>query len=582
MFTLRVTNVNESYQISGEEAVKYTLLELLNDRGFKVPAVCAGRGVCGKCKITVKSGELPVTTHDRDIFAEEQLMRGERLACVAHMSGDLEIEVDDEKDLQVLTMYSAHAQAHINTGFTLHSFDMRGSYRDMVDVLADKCPNHTLSLSVIKKLPHMIDKDGELQALCSNNKVVDVFEATATNPVGVAIDIGTTTLGFEMFDLITGKRRAIYSAVNSQRRYGADVISRIKSTSEGSLAELNKTILTDLADGLYAIAKKANVNPIEIYKIVISGNTTMLHLLLNVQCKSLGLFPFTPVFTNMVRTYSSELFKSIEAEKTSAFNFEVIVLPGVSAYVGSDITAGMLFCGGLDAGKPSLLIDLGTNGEIMLFGPDIALCTSTAAGPAFEGGNIEHGMAGVPGAITKVRYENSKFIIETIDGEKPIGICGSGVISLVAALIENGIIDETGLIDDEVFDDDIPLTEGGSVTFSQKDVRELQLAKSAVRAGIEILIAEAGLTFADIEHVFIAGGFGFAVDMDSAAAIGLVPDGMKEKVVALGNSSLGGAAAVLLDCDNEDNISRIASAAREINLSSHKDFNTKFMEYMYF
>jgi len=394
------------------------------------------------------------------------------------------------------------------------------------------------------------------------------FEYDRGAGYGVAIDIGTTTIAFELIDLKDGSRKATHSIANSQRSIGADVVTRIKKANEGALARLHSYIISDIKLGL---AKFSDCN---ISAVSIAGNTTMLHLLLNLSCETLGSFPFTPVEIDMKECKLSDVFGV--GDDTTLY-----ILPGISTFVGADISAGILCCHA-NKEKPSLLIDLGTNGEMALFSSDKILVTSTAAGPAFEAGNISCGTASIPGAIASIRYlpKDNVFMYETISNEPPIGICGTGVVEMVAQLVKNNLVDETGRLDDSYFDSGIEIAPG--ITFTQKDVREIQLAKSALRSGVEILLDVAGYGYNDIDKVYLAGGFGHRINLDSAIDLGLIPHELQEKIVTVGNTSLGGAAHVLTSTSAADNIKKIGKQAKEVNLSTHPKFNDLFMEYMMF
>jgi len=386
---------------------------------------------------------------------------------------------------------------------------------------------------------------------------------------GIAIDIGTTTLAFELVNMATGKRLSAYSAANSQRNLGADVITRIKQATQGAQAELNNLIVKDIRNGIAQILQKSGLPPGSITYVSIAGNTTMLHLLQNLSCDGLGVYPFTPIDIAIRRCNFADVFGP------GILNAQLIILPGISTFVGADITGGILCCH--NPHETALLIDLGTNGEMALFAPDQVLVTSTAAGPAFEAGNISQGIAGIPGAIAKTYYspENNVFVYETIQNAPAIGICGTGVMDIAAELVRHKLADETGRLEN-----DAVIAKG--ITFTQKDLREIQLAKSAIRSGIEILLEMGGYSYNDIGKVYLAGGFGHKINMDSAVALGLIPAALAGKVLAVGNTALGGAAHVLLSRVAEEAAIALAGNAKEVNLSTHPRFNDFFMEYMMF
>ena len=412
--------------------------------------------------------------------------------------------------------------------------------------------------------------------------VLDTYESVrAFSPgrkgeYGIAIDIGTTTLAYQLVDMKTGRRVSSHSAANSQRKLGADVVTRIKQATEGAHAQLHACVIDDIRHGVNAILCKAGIDPGAISWVAIAGNTTMLHLLQDMPCDTLGVFPFTPVDISPIQCTFADVFGESE------LNASLIILPGISTFVGADITSGILCCQSPDDMRPNLLIDLGTNGEMALFSSEKILVTSTAAGPAFEAGNISQGVASIPGAIAKVRYltENNVFRCETIDNEPAIGICGTGVVDIAAELVRHKLADETGRLEEPYFDDGITLA--NNVTFTQKDMREIQLAKSAVRSGVDILLDVAEIGYNDVGQVFLAGGFGHRMDMDSAVALGLIPQVLADKVVMVGNTSLGGAVHVLLSPDAEEAAQALAARATEVNLSTHPRFNELFMEHMMF
>jgi uncharacterized 2Fe-2S/4Fe-4S cluster protein (DUF4445 family) len=365
----------------------------------------------------------------------------------------------------------------------------------------------------------------------------------------IAFDLGTTTLAFELVDLSNGTAAASYTKTNSQRQYGGDVVSRIQAISEGKLEALHKSIANDMEEGIQAVA-----GSLPITKIAVAGNTTMLHLLTGTDCSAMGFAPYTPVFLEK-RTFPYK-------------NCEMTLLPSISAFVGADIVSGLYYLG--DVSQTILLIDIGTNGEMAIVNNGRVLCTSTAAGPAFEGGNIQHGCGGISGAISKYKHENKE--ITTISNAPPVGICGSGVIDIAAELLRHDIIDETGYMEDDIY-----LTP--EICFTQQDVRELQLAKSAIRAGLETLIHESGLTYDGIEAVYLAGGFGYHIDIENAVEIGMIPKELISKVIPAGNTSLAGCVKYLLSAEE---IPENILEAAEISLSDHVLFNELYMEHMLF
>ena len=393
---------------------------------------------------------------------------------------------------------------------------------------------------------------------------------------GIVVDIGTTTIAMQLVSLASGEVENTYTTVNRQRIYGADVISRIKASIAGEKKALRESIQSDL---LVGIKQLAGSHITSVGQVIIAGNTTMIHLLMGYDCDALGVYPFTPV---NIKTIEATLDKLLDTDICDA---KVTIYPGISTYVGGDIVSGLLALGFAEKEKVSMLIDLGTNGEMAIGNKDRILVTSTAAGPAFEGGNIVGGVASVPGAIYSVDIDSGVPKVRTIGDKLAIGICGTGAIELVAQLFENELIDETGLFADEYFDEGFCLSEakdGRKISIYQRDIREIQLAKAAVRAGVEILISQYGMPYDKIEKVYIAGGFGYKMDIKKALMIGLLPKELAGKIEAVGNSCLGGAHKYLLKESSKRDIRCIIDSSLEVQLSNDKEFNDLYVKYMYF
>lgn len=391
---------------------------------------------------------------------------------------------------------------------------------------------------------------------------------------GVCLDVGTTTLAACLIDLRTGETLRKTSALNPQGVYGADVLSRIQACRDGKLDLLQKLILNKCEEMLQTLS---DGKPIE--ELVVSANTTMLHLFLGVNPETIGVYPFTPVFTQTQTVDGVTLGLSAKT---------VRLLPSVSGYIGSDITAGILSCDMSQGEKTKLLVDIGTNGEIVLSHKGRLYATSTAAGPALEGACIECGMGGVAGAIDKVYIKNGELCFTTIENLPPTGICGSGLIDLMAVLVQERLIDENGTWDEEshsplikkVIDDRIYLTD--TVYLSQQDIRQFQLAKAAISAGIETLLIECGVDKKQLETLYIAGGLGYFMNIDNAAKTGLLPVSLSKNAKAVGNTSLSGARLCLLNEQSQNRIEEIAERTQIVELSFSKTFQDLYIENMCF
>lgn len=433
-------------------------------------------------------------------------------------------------------------------------------------------PNQACTVSLMDEEEFVVVTDSEIS---DETKSKEISWETRTESYGIGVDIGTTTIAMQLIELGSEKIVDTYTAINRQRAYGADVISRILASNEGKKEQLKQSILDNLEMGVKELLIR---NQVTMEVMGISGNTTMLHLLMGYSCETLGVYPFTPVNVNAIETDYLGLFGN------DRYTCKVRILPGISTYVGGDITAGLLTCKFDRREKVSMLIDLGTNGEMAIGNKDRILVTSTAAGPAFEGGNIICGTGSIPGAISHAVYKDNRFEIETIGNKEATGICGTGVIDITYELLKHNLIDETGLLDDEFFEEGILLAknEEKEIRFYQKDVREIQLAKSAVRAGIETLLVDYGVSYDELDAIYIAGGFGYKIDIDKAVGIGLLPGACKEKMKAIGNSSLKGSILYLTEKDAKARMEKIVETAEEVQLASSREFNDFYMQYMYF
>lgn len=390
-----------------------------------------------------------------------------------------------------------------------------------------------------------------------------------TRKAFLAVDIGTTTIAAALVEKETGAVLATAGCGNSQRIFGQDVLSRIKASVAGTGEKLKTLIRQDILNLSEEIQKKQK--DIVIEHIYIAGNTTMEHLYMGDSCEGLGKAPFTPV--------------SLAERKDSLSNIPVTLLPGISAFVGADIAAGMLACGMDEEERPSLLLDLGTNGEMVLALEDKMIATSAPAGPALEGGNISCGVASVTGAISKVRVIGERTIIGTIGNTPATGICGTGVLELVAGLYENHIIDASGQMKEKYREEGFPLArmkDGKQITFTQQDIREVQLAKAAIHSGIELLLEHAGISMGEIKKVYLAGGFGVYLDVHIAAGIGLLPAELEKCTKAVGNTSLQGCIAYGSSEENRSRTEEMIKKCESINLAEQVDFEERYVANMNF
>lgn len=414
------------------------------------------------------------------------------------------------------------------------------------------------------RLPHG-EAGGQIQ-------ISGIEQAVSGTPLfmnlGAAVDVGTTTLAARLFDRSGPLAEA--ADANPQRAFGADVINRIGRAMAGDGPALAQAVRRAIGSLLENMCAQAGRTTEEIDGLVITGNTTMLHLLTGEDPSPLAAAPFQ----------ARELFgKTVSAgalELPCGPSARVYLPRCMSAFVGADITTALLASGVCRKPDCAMLLDIGTNGEIALWNRGALLCCSTAAGPAFEGANLSQGMRGLPGAIDHAWLEQDVLRVHTIGDAPARGICGSGVADVLACLLESGRLDETGCLDDNA----AALTE--NVFFTQQDVRQVQLAKSAVRAGMETLLLRGGVGPSDLAELAIAGGFGSYLSLDSAAAIGLIPTELVSKSRVLGNAALSGAAMLLQSRELQAECEALADQAKTVELSADKDFMERYIDHMMF
>ncbi|MFA5635899.1 MAG: ASKHA domain-containing protein, partial [Anaerovoracaceae bacterium] len=417
---------------------------------------------------------------------------------------------------------------------------------------------------------------------------------------GLAVDIGTTTVVGMLWDLRKAEPVGAVARTNPQSDYGADVISRIMycGTEDGNLQRMQEKIIGCLNAIIQEFSDSYAIDPQTIREIVAVGNTTMSHLLLAIDPKSLALAPFSPGFTGPVSVKAKELGLAVHEEAT------VNVLPNIAGHVGSDIVAVLLSSGLEEMEGANLAIDIGTNGEILLACSGNVLTCSTAAGPAFEGASIQQGMRAATGAIEGVRIHDGELDISVIGDAEPVGICGSGLIDGVAELLKSGLVNKKGKLltkaDAQVaglpdslsgrleageFGNSFILctkNDGSKIFITQKDIREVQLAKGAILAGIRIMMQELHLKDQDLDQVFLAGAFGNYIRVESALAIGLLPEVKPDRVISIGNAAGAGACMALLSKETLEKANRLAREVNHIDLAEHPDFQTVYLQAMYF
>lgn len=422
---------------------------------------------------------------------------------------------------------------------------------------------------------YRIEKDVEVQLPEQGKAAVltdgeqGQMQADGQDRYTLAFDLGTTTVVAYLTDGRSGETLARASCMNPQSKYGADVISRVQYAMDGQAEELSACVKKALADLTSRAAAAAGVDSKEITAVALVGNTAMHHLLLKLDTKPLTVPPYMPSVKQAMEV-AADFLPVAEGTK-------IRILPNIAGFVGAD-TVGCLVATEFDKlEKMTLLVDIGTNGEMVLGDRESYLACSTAAGPAFEGAKISCGMRGQAGAIDHVWLEDGKVKHSVIGSAEAAGLCGSGLLDLTAVLLQTEEIDETGRMEEEAYT--IP---GTSVTLTQKDVREVQLAKAAIRAGIELMCKKRGITPEDIDQVLLAGAFGSYMDPASACAIGMIPPCLEKKIRSIGNAAGVGAKACALSRGAYDYSTRLAQKAEFLELASMAEFNDCYVDCLMF
>ncbi len=576
------------------------LYAILISLGMTLNAPCGGNGTCGKCVVRIAGG------------AEE----GFRLACNTRVSEAMEVWLPDpEAEMKILSRGRRRERALAplvrKTVLSLDSLAAGDHASDAERLIAGwmrarhpmnenraRPLDSQLALSELRKL-HEIFKSGipELTVVDVADRLVAVEPGdTSKTNYCVAFDIGTTTLAGYLVDLNSGEELAASVSANPQRVFGADVISRIGYTMRdpSKLAEMNRVLVNEINTMIGGFETTAHIASEEIYAATFVGNTTMMHFLMGLPADGIAMAPFIPVTTELTFLPAAELGLSMNKSGS------VLVLPAVSAYVGADTVAAVFSTGMHTSAELSLLVDIGTNGEIVLGNKDKMVACSAAAGPAFEGAGIRNGVSSVAGAIDGVRL-HPEFKISTIGDVGAVGICGSGIVDAVAEMRTVGIVNERGRFnpDPSTLPSAIQerLTEisgqkafllankdeslnGIEIAVTQKDVRELQNAKAAIAAGIHILSSVSGIRLDRVERVYLAGGFGSYIDVDNAMKIGLLPKELEGRIEAVGNAAGSGAVESLLSREALFEKQAIKERIEYIELSYTKEFLAEYMNCM--
>ena len=585
------------------------LLEAARDLGLRLQSPCGGQGRCGKCLVQVPSGVDDPTPVEMRILSPAQLGDGWRLACQTRVVADTLVTVP-ESSLAIehrIMVEGAEREVLVEPNVRKISLrlaapsvdDPRADLDRVIEALGEGAlpPSR---LEPLQDLPGLLRAGGyAVTAVLSDGRLAAVEAGDTTEQTyGLAVDVGTTTVVTYLCHLPTGAAVAVASDLNSQAQYGDDVISRIQAATGDpeDLRGLNRAIIAVINDLVVRACHEAGVPPDSIYEIAVVGNTCMSHLLLGVSPAGLGTVPFVPSFRSAQTVRAADLGIDISPYGS------VYVAPNIGSFVGAD-TVGVMLASEFDRGDGlRIAVDIGTNGEIVVAkGGELYAC-STAAGPAFEGAKISCGMRASLGAIDAVRIDGD-VDCHVIGDVRPRGLCGSGLVDVIAELVRVGAVAETGRMLTREEASSLPekvrgrLAENENgmefvlaradeayasepITLTARDVRETQLAKAAIYGGMELMLHQVGAEPGDVEQLLLAGAFGNYIRLESALAIGLIPSVAAERIASIGNAAGVGARLMLCSLSERRRAQEIARSTRHVELSEGEGFYDRFADAM--
>ena len=588
-----------------------TLFDAASWNGIAIDSTCGGHGTCKKCKIRITDGQVPASALDARAFSPDELRAGWRLACRAQADGDLQVEVPPLVTRPKAATVGVGRQVILRPAaqkryLELPEPSLSDQRTDLERVLAALDDLELrVDLGVLRSLGAVLRAaDYRVTAVIVDDVLIDVQAGDTTARLhGIAFDLGTTTVVATLLDLSTGTPLAVASMLNKQQPFGADVITRISATmlDPATMDTLTRLAHETLAELTADVCGQAGVDPAEVCEVALAGNATMTHIALGIDPEPLGVAPFIMAARHLPEVLAAAHLSLPVHPRARAFPF-----PAFGAYVGGDITAGLLASGMNRDARTRLFVDIGTNCEIVLGNRDWLLATAAPAGPAFEGAAIRCGMRAADGAIEVVSMTPDGLDLRVIGDAEPAGLCGSGLVDAVASLVGVGLLDRSGRFVPEP--DAAALAPGlvgrltmlgaervfvlhwlgepgdvqRSVYLSQRDVRELQFAKAAIATGWNILLQEAGLAPGDVQQVLLAGSFGSYLSPASAIRLGLVPRLPVLRIVSAGNVAGEGAKMALLSVRERAGALALQEEVRYVELSDRDDFNDAFVDQLQF
>jgi uncharacterized 2Fe-2S/4Fe-4S cluster protein (DUF4445 family) len=569
-----------------------TIFDAASWNGVAIDSTCGGHGTCKKCKVKVISGHAPISSVDPRAFTIEELKNGWRLACRAETREDLTIEVPPLQTRPKAALVGVGRHVILRPAVQkryveLDEATLTDQASDLERLLAamdDIEPR--VSLDIVRELGGTLRRaNWKVTAVLADDLLIDVEEGdTSGSRHAIAFDLGTTTVVATLLDLETGQPKAVQSILNSQQPFGADVISRISAImmDDGALEMLQRHAHETLQKLTDEVCAEAEVDPAEVYEVVVAGNQTMIQIALGIDPEPLSMAPFTVVARRMPEATATDFGVRVHRRAPA------VMFPALGAYVGPDIVAGILATGITLDRRVRLFIDVGTNSEIVLGSSAKTLATAAPAGPAFEAAQIRCGMRAADGAIEGVKIVEGEVELTVIGDVAPVGLCGSGLVDAVAELLGAGILDHSGRFvlgsserlgkigEENVFylSDDVFL--------SQRDVRELQFAKASIATGWGILCRDLGVEPEEISQVLLGGSFGSYLSAASAVKIGLVPKLPLVRIVSAGNVAGEGAKIAALSVTERAAANAILEEVEYVELSGRTDFNDLFIDQLSF
>jgi len=623
MYKIYFSQENRTAEVDGGASI----MAAAEKAGVFINSLCGGKGVCGKCRVQVKGGRVKADKHSISFLSKEEIRDGYVLACQTKINSDMEVVIPPESRLeeeQILTDMPVVDYSHPEkVSVAKVPSDPMTLYEPLAQKvfleLKEPTPGDNIAdiERVIRALRERTDHRhfetslGCLQGLALKLRTND-WKVTATigrhgevwriiqiecgdrstNNYGVAVDVGTTTVVAQLIHLKSGAVMGVTGSHNLQARYGEDVISRMifACSAESGLNTLHEAVVANINHLIEALTEEKGVDREEITAVVAAGNTTMSHLLLSLIPCSIRLDPYVPTAYFFPQACARDL--DIKINPVGILE----TIPAVASYVGGDIVSGVLACGIADRPETKILIDVGTNGEIVVGNNEWLVCCSASAGPAFEGGGIKNGMRATRGAIERITFEDDNLAFRTIGKAKPTGICGSGLIDCIYELVRHKIIDYDGRFNrasknERIIEKDGETQfivaysrdtgSGTDLTITESDIGNIIRSKGAVFAAIKSLMDYVGLKMDDIHTFFVAGGFGTYLDIPRAIGIGLLPDIDPRRIQFVGNSSLIGARLALLSSHALAKTRTIAKMMTNIELSTYQPFMDEYIAAMF-